>query len=506
MAVKVKYRLAAVGVSVFLLIILYSTFYGDIAITTKGGLVLWDSIAAGKPLQFYNMAYAEDWFNTPQRNTDFNKLPVGAAYDYTLYIIFAIWNLPMWIIGKATGINVFYNFYCQMYMKSIMIVGYVFLGCALWKFVNVLWPRTKKTGIEKNDDMEYRRKLEFLFFYSLNIILIKDVFYISQYDVFGVAFLTLGMYYYVKNNMKKFFLAFTVAISIKYFSLIIFALLILLKEKRIKMIVLHIIQGLSLTLFWKILFLIGGLFGDKPEDSASVPGTENLELIKQLVSPNIKTGLFSTSLFLVISIIAILGCFLYNEYKEEEKRFNQACVLGFIMYGSMAVFTKEYPYWSVYVLPFMIPLIMKTNKEIRPFVILGEFFFTAGLFVSHWASYYWCFSPMQFNKMLIAQIVEGVTGQEFTFDKSVSLLLKTQKLVLGRSGVTFCFMGFFMLLALFLKGEDERVKKRLGNPEITKQVGIFGDLRIMGTLLLMFVPILMYIFQIFLSLTLQTYD
>jgi uncharacterized membrane protein len=76
-------------------------------------------------------------------------------------------------------------------------------------------------------------------------IAVFAVFIFGQYDIIGIFFTMLGFYYYVKDNRLRFSLFFSLAISVKYFALIPFLPLLLLKEKRILPLLKYILISLQ---------------------------------------------------------------------------------------------------------------------------------------------------------------------------------------------------------------------------------------------------------------------
>lgn len=60
---------------------------------------------------------------------------------------------------------------------------------------------------------------------------IYSQFIFSQYDIFMIFFLVLGVYYYFKDGLFRFALFFGIAATFKYQALAYFAVLLVLREK-----------------------------------------------------------------------------------------------------------------------------------------------------------------------------------------------------------------------------------------------------------------------------------
>ena len=78
---------------VALLVCFFTMYYADITVTSRFSLIFLDSLFDGSPLSFYSNALAS------------GIAPEGAVYDIGMYIIFAVWNLPVWILQKTARLN-----------------------------------------------------------------------------------------------------------------------------------------------------------------------------------------------------------------------------------------------------------------------------------------------------------------------------------------------------------------------------------------------------------------
>lgn len=104
-------------------------------------------------------------------------------------------------------------------------------------------------------DREASRTAVYAFLFSG--ILLMAAYYVGQYDIIGVVFAVYGVYYYLKGDYKKFYLFFALAITCKYFALLLFICLVLLYEKRILYIVRNMVFGCWLVVAEKLLFSLG---------------------------------------------------------------------------------------------------------------------------------------------------------------------------------------------------------------------------------------------------------
>ena len=100
------------------------------------------------------------------------------------------------------------------------------------------------------------------------------VFIFSQYDVVGVFFSLLGLYFYFRKEFIRFALLFSVAISLKYFAVLIYAPLVLLIEKRLIYLVGYMILGLLVTLLQIAMYWQSEVFSSHIFSLAMSKGSE----------------------------------------------------------------------------------------------------------------------------------------------------------------------------------------------------------------------------------------
>lgn len=143
-----------------------------------------------------------------------------ASYMPSTYILFAIWNIPVRLLGilKAPKLEVSYGL--MMYYKLLPTLFYLGSSVAMYK-------------IMKEIEMGESRAKLCMFAFLTAPIGFYSQFLFGQYDSFTVFFMLLGIYYYLKDKRWLFLLYFALSIPFKYFSLLVFVPLLLLKEKTI---------------------------------------------------------------------------------------------------------------------------------------------------------------------------------------------------------------------------------------------------------------------------------
>lgn len=160
---------------------------------------------------------------------DYNANYVGRN-DYLplIYIIFAIWNIPLKIFGlmhDVASIGIPINAIELLWTKFLLVIFFSATIFVIYKIGKVISSESQKA-----------KYIAIIF--ATSPIAIFSVFIFGGYDIIGILFTMIGFYYYIQKKYYKFCIAFSLAISIKFFPLIIFIPLLLLAEKRI----IHIIK------------------------------------------------------------------------------------------------------------------------------------------------------------------------------------------------------------------------------------------------------------------------
>jgi hypothetical protein len=160
---------------------------------------------------------------------DYNKRYIGND-DYLpiLYLILAIWNIPLCILGLSSSPETSV-FNWPYFLPS------TFIEIAWWKLILLLfYLATIYIFFKISNLIDARKniKLHITSLYATSPLVIFSVIIFGGYDIFSVFFTLLGFFFYLKKQINKFLLFFSIAICFKYFALIIFLPLILIYEKR----------------------------------------------------------------------------------------------------------------------------------------------------------------------------------------------------------------------------------------------------------------------------------
>lgn len=203
----------------------FTVHYTDIMITYKHSLEFLNCAWEGKLSEFYlyTNTYVEGLGN------------VGVAmYPMTVYLIFAIWNLPIWLLMKAGLLWYPDSRPCWLWCKGLLIVALV---GACWLMCSIL----KEVG-KKREEQE-----EALFLLLTALLFVEPIFAAAQYDIICLFFILLGIRQRLRDGRLtlKVVLIFAWASTLKFFALLVFAIVVLLDEKRLWRIFLALLVGFA---------------------------------------------------------------------------------------------------------------------------------------------------------------------------------------------------------------------------------------------------------------------
>lgn len=349
--------LAGILTAVFVLLF-YSYIYGDITTTARMGITFWDDLFAGNIRKFYQTrvymttaAYAQD---------------VWATYDFPIYIIFAMWNFPLWLLERFGNVDVMNNWLCLLWVKTMLLPF-------LFYFIRSLYGLC----IEQRMTV-HEAAFTCLLFLSSDFV-VGSMVIISQYDIIEMCFILSGIRAYLHGDLKKFCGWFAIAISIKLFALFIFLPLLVFREKRI----LRVIDGLICTLLPLVLFRI---LIPTASDNLDENG---LMMLRFPFEYQAHLGLNTVYLFPLCMGAIILVCFFLHE-KEANRFFPDVCLICFAVYFAEFSTMMAFPYWLVMMAPWM-NIMTVQNRSCRVVNAVLELLMTAGLTFAQMYRFDWCF-------------------------------------------------------------------------------------------------------------------
>lgn len=372
----VSYRIhPAVWIVTFIAVacIFFMHIYSDILITAKQGMNFWNCLFAGKPLSFYKEAVFE-------LEKPYDGYLYHAAYPFTVYLLFAVWELPVWVLGKIAQTDLFNTALNFLWLKVLLLA---FVVLCMQQFYKVV------SHIERIKDKAH--VAVYLFLSSAFLLTATGI--ASQYDIITLFFILCGIDAWICEKYSRFFWLFTIAISFKYFALMFFIPLLLIKEKKLlKVLGLAVSSVLPTLALWLVF--------PKPEGQIS-----NVKrLFGMFTTETISLGKGSVIPFLVIMILVCAYAFFF----VSEDRIQNAVFLLFIVSGAFCFVANTYPYWTVLTAPIFILVVFLCRENVNK-ALWCETIMCAGLVAINYIRYGVVFSSKTLLAMRVFPALFGIS-------------------------------------------------------------------------------------------------
>lgn len=354
--------------------------YGDVKATFEHSFNFLDAVLAGRPRDFYQIAIDNSTFGHP------------AVYDVPIYAVFALWNLPTYLLYRFNDFNYLESTPALLWLKLMLIL---FALVAAWLVMKI----AKQIGVSST------RSKWVAFYFLSSMSLFVPVFVIVQYDIISVTFMLAGLLAYLKGNTRAFLLWFLAANTFKLFALFIFIPLVLLREKRIPRALAQIFVGVLGLLLCRLLYRGDLAF------QASTGGFTDIMLDRLRTSGFVWQSNIIVPLFIVF--IVGLAIFAYAKRTSSTKELH-----AFALYVSLAAFlvfcaiVPLNPYWIALVAPFSV-LIIFANPRFLTLNTLLEVSISTSLFLIYMLVGYSMYNAGIFKDLLFGQFVPPAAAQRF---------------------------------------------------------------------------------------------
>lgn len=436
-------------------IVLFSCcyLYTDLPFSSTAGIRLLNCIAEGNLPDFY-------WSHYPGvENSVLAGGNAGGAYDIVIYVIFALYDLPLWIWEKITGLSyiLFYPF--RVYIKGIV-----------WLFSGVSAYFVYKIALQCKVKKENAIWASIIFL-SSGIFFATEVT-IGGYDIISVAFTLLGIYGYLKKNDKCFLISFAVAIATKLFAFWLFIPLLLLREKKIWKLVVKALLSISLIVVPKIYFTIAsksrrieqmqqaaeqsGGSTEIGEVSAAVNDViAHSDIVNDALFPTDYTAQYTflsiknlPLVFVGMFVIWICCYLIKRELEEREVIYLCALVMSIFL-----VTVKIHPYWGILLVPYLALVLVMNPKQIKENILL-ETLMSVGFVLNKAILYPWGFGMGQIERMVGPNYVfsydrETTNIGKYGFERLIFVL--SEKIGISEQNIAHMFSALFVAaVVLFL--------------------------------------------------------
>ena len=311
---------------------------------------------------------------------DFGGIPYIASHPYgmTMAVLLITWMVPFYPFAAITGEDFWYfgSLAGAIWSKLLLLLMTVFLIKAVCNIAKYLEVR-----------QEIRKWLPL--FMLTSAFYFFPVVEIGQCDVIELTFMMWGVYYYLKEDTKRFLLFFAIAIPMKYFALMIFVPLVLLHQKNpIKIIVEGILGGSLLCINLVIRKSVyGSFFGEFTStaisDLASTASGNSGDIVNgAVIETNMIESFFgpfvaNSSVFVVAFLLI---CILAYAIKKDWQLW--AVYIPALVFSCFLVLTSVNVYWIVLLLPFMTVLAFQNEYQLRLSMLLETIAGWAMIFIS----------------------------------------------------------------------------------------------------------------------------
>ena len=353
-----KYRIAGV---IFVLLAssfaMISYLYSDIQLTQWHGIQMWNALFAGKINHVYEYYAAEGTI---------------AAYDFTVYLIFAIWNFPCWVFEKISGTNA-QDFALFLLWGKMMIFAFVAATTYLMgKIYSCLQPDTDRNDV-----------ICVCLYYASSLLLTAYSLYTGNYDVIELLFILMGVHALLKGKFWLFVLFFSIAVSGKGFALWIYIPILLVRQKNVWRILISILAGMGITVIERLIFGNNEVLVQLGSEFSTTG------LLSSLIESNAVdfSGIGTVSILIILYVILCVYCYTIDSNSDSFIKYQYI----YIITCAWMIYFMFYPfntYWIVLLVPFLILIVFEKSKKIGFNIILECIFsmaiFLAGSIRQHW--------------------------------------------------------------------------------------------------------------------------
>ena len=348
-------------------------FYRDQVDTVTHSIFFWHSILHGNLTGGYQ-AYIDTIFSDIPHGVD-----TPGIYEPLAYIIVGILSMPLVILNELGKLN-FASRWMSLYVKVQQLL--LFFGCVymIYKIQN---------EIEKN--MKKAEYAAFLFLSNLGALYFAVI--IGQIEIYAVFFGLCGIYYWIKDDYKKFIFFFSISIPLKMFSLLIFVPLILIKQKNVWKVAGSVILGCVFLIIGKVIW--------SGNDAYGILTAEPKERVILALQSNTLPGGVGTDGIPIFICLYILICVFV--YLSQRKGALWGIYISFVVYATLFLFVGQYPYWIVVITPF-VPFLIANNTMDKKINLILEmlfwvFYILASCFYHTWIAGYSIVERMMLPKL-----------------------------------------------------------------------------------------------------------
>ncbi|NBJ92114.1 hypothetical protein [Parablautia muri] len=367
-----------VAAAIILIIMTLTMFYADITVTARFSMTFLDSLFDGKFASFYMNAL------------ETGIAPEGAVYDIGIYIVFAVWGIPVWGLNKLWGIDVM-SVGCLLWFKLLLIL--FTLGTILL---------LKKIAIKLGFSDKISQYVCYLS--GISLLFVFPILVAAQYDIVPVFFMMYGILGWMEQDKKRCLLGFSIAFTMKPIAILTYGILLLLEEKRIRYIILKAVVSLIPVFICKGIYLLNPLNSDS--NNIFLAG-----VVSDLLKVSVPAGNGGFSLCFLVGALIYIAAYMEKLTDNVERNGKKFIWFAFLLWADFSLFLEIAPYWIVYLAPFLVLVLFFNERKINQSLLL-DFVVNTGVIFSMIVSFSWVYGGEKTFSYLILRPIYQMINQE----------------------------------------------------------------------------------------------
>lgn len=375
-------------------------FYEDQLNTVSHSVFFWKSILHGNIVGGYQDYLKVVYSEIPHR-ADFPMV-----YEPMAYILVGILSFPLVLLNQIGRLD-FWSPWFNLYVKLEQVLMVLGSAYVLYKICLKI-----EVGLKR------AQYAVFLFLSSVGIVYFAIV--IGQIEIYVVFFSLWGIYYWLKQDNLKFILFFAIAIPLKFFSLLIFFPLILIRQKNVLKVIVDLFAGCSLHILCKIIW-------SGSEAYKILTFEPSMRMVDAIKVKQLAGGLSGGEGIPIFICLYLLLCFYVFISKKNDGKWGIYC--SFVVFALLFIFVGHYPYWIIILTPFL-PILIAADPEIELLnlladVIMWSFYMLSAIFYHQWVTKCTIFNNIFANNNLFNGYYKNATEflTRFQLDKYAAMFV-----------------------------------------------------------------------------------
>ncbi len=262
---------------------------------------------------------------------DYNLKAIG-EFNYLppTFILFALWNIPIRLLGIIKDVPS--TAYTAVFWFKLLPT--IVLGAS----AIVLYKIGELIGLSKQN-----AKLMTAFWISTPLLIFSQ-FMFGQYDIFTVFLTLLGLYFYLRREMRWFVVSFAFSLTFKYFPAMIFVPLLLLVEKRPMKILSACIALVIPAALVSLPYLNSSAFRD---------GVIGFQTNNRIFAAVISAGSFTRIEIIPCLWLMICAWAFWRKFEFNRQWMEWSLYLCLVVSALLFSFMSSNPQWILFITPFV---------------------------------------------------------------------------------------------------------------------------------------------------------